>query len=225
MMFTRRHALAGLAGLSAAATLPLSARADSAERRFRILRGGSDIGTHRIAVTRDGDLTRVAIDIDIVVRLLGIPAYRYEMTNRETWRAGELVSIDSRVNDDGTAKRVVAARRGAAVAIESDFVNKEVSPMVGTTTYVTPLFLERPDWVSTDSGEVLGVSVDRLGPDTAGNGATSTAWRASDGDGYDVVIHYDDRGEWIGLAFDAGGREAVYVADAIDDRLAEVWGG
>ncbi|TVQ56554.1 MAG: hypothetical protein EA355_06560 [Rhodobacteraceae bacterium] len=224
MLLTRRHALASLAGASATLILPQPARA-AAERVFRIERSGSNIGTHRIAVSREGELTRVAIDIDIVVRVLGIPAYRYEMTNRETWRDGELVSIDSRVNDDGAAKRVVASRNGAKVAITSEFVDKQVSPLVATTTYVTPLFLDRPDWVSTDSGELLGVSATELGPDRAGGGVASTAWRASDGNGYDVVIHYDDRGEWVGLAFDAGGREAIYIADSVDDRLAEVWAG
>ena len=72
-----------------------------ASREFRIFRDGDDIGTHALDAVLGADGMEVRITIRIAVKVLGLTAYRYEMDNREIWKAGRLISLDSQVNDDG----------------------------------------------------------------------------------------------------------------------------
>ena len=98
MLHRRAFIASGAAALAAPA---ITFAATNAARRFRVLRDGSDIGVHTISVSRDGADVQVAIDIELKVKILGITAYRYEMSNRETWRDGMLISMVSQSNDDG----------------------------------------------------------------------------------------------------------------------------
>ncbi len=219
---TRRAVLAG--GLAAMA-LPAQA-ATNAGRRFTILRGGSEIGRHDITVTRDGGDLRVAVDVEIVVRILGIAAYRYEMANRELWRGGLLQSVDSRVNDDGRRKTVQVSRTGDGLQVASDFYTGPAPGDAATTTYFTADFLRRQAWISTDSGEVYDMTVARAGEGAVQTGAgpvEARKWRAANGSDFDVTLAYDARGEWASIAFDARGEPAVYRPASLDERLAALW--
>ncbi len=223
---TRRGLIGGLAAMAA---LPANAaRAAQASRRFAILRDGKDIGFHTIAMTRDGADLRVAIDIEIVVRVLGIAAYRYEMRNREVWRDGRLVSMDCAVNDDGKAKTVRAARDGAVLRIDGPGFSGPAPDMAATTTYFTRDFLKRDTWVSTDNGELFAVTVADQGSETIATGGgrvECAAYRATNNADFDVTLFYDARGEWASVAFDAGGERAIYVPNHLDDSFSAVWAG
>jgi hypothetical protein len=216
---------AALTGALAMAALPARA-ATSASRRFAILRGGSEIGRHDIALTRDGDSLTVAVDVEIVVRILGIAAYRYEMTNREQWRGGLLQSADSRINDDGRRKTVRVTRAGGALQVASDFYTGPAPSDAATTTYFTPDFLKRSRWISTDSGEVYPMRVAEAGAGQVATGAGAVdarKWRATNGTDFDVTLAYDDRGEWASVAFDARGEPAVYRPQSLSDSFAALW--
>ncbi len=221
MDLTRR---AMIAGATAAVAAP--ARAETAARRFTILRGDSDVGRHEIALTRQGDTLNVSIDVEIVVRVLGIAAYRYEMTNREVWRGGLLQSVDCSVNDDGDRKRVGATRSGDGIVVDASFYSGPAPSEIATTTYFTPDFLTRPRWMSTDSGELYAMTIRRDGDaavKTAAGQAQCARWRASNGSDFDVELFYDANGEWASVAFDGRGEPIVYVPDNLDGRLATLW--
>ncbi len=202
--------------------------ATQARRGFTILRGRSDIGRHEVLLTRDGPDLRAEIDIEIVVRILGIAAYRYEMTNREHWRDGMLQSIDSRVNDDGRRKQVRAERGADGLMVRSDFYEGPAPAEAASTTYFTPAFLARDVWISTDSGELYDIAVTGLGeaPVRTKRGEVfCRGHRAQGGEDFDVRLFYDERGEWASVEFDASGEPARYVADDLDDSLTAVWNG
>lgn len=227
MILTRRAALAG--GLSAvgAGLLPGAGFAASprgaGERAFDVLRGGTRIGHHLTRVRRDGDALTVETDIDLVVRVLGIAAYRYRLESREVWEGGALVSLDSFANDDGDEDR--AQVRRTAEGLVSEGTHRGPLPeRVATTTYWTPAFLDRPVWLSTQTGAPLDVTPRRIGTETvatAGGEVQATAWR-SEGD-LPVTMFYDEAGEWVGNAFDAGGTEARFVLTAGAAPLAGLW--
>ena len=223
---TRRGLMVGLA---ATAAFPArAARAAQAARRFTILRDGDDIGFHTIALSREGDDLRVAIDIEIVVRVFGIAAYRYEMRNREVWRGGRLMSMDCSVNDDGKAKTVRAAREAGALRIDGPRYSGAAPDLAATTTYFTQDFLKRDTWISTDNGELYPVSVAPQGSQSIATGAgrvDCAAFRATNNADFDVTLFYDARGEWASVAFDAGGKRALYRPDHLDDSFAAVWAG
>jgi len=233
--FTRRGLIGGAAAAAlygalpaAAAATTAAARPAQARRRFTILRDGKDIGFHTIALSREGEDLRVAIDIEIVVRVFGIAAYRYEMRNREVWRGGRLMSMDCSVNDDGKAKTVRAAREAGALRIDGPLYTGPAPDLAATTTYFTQDFLKRDTWISTDNGELYQMSVAAEGSRAIATGAgrvECARYRATNNADFDVTLYYDARGEWASVAFDAGGKRAIYRPDHLDDSFKAVWAG
>ncbi len=209
----RRTVLAGLG--ASLVTGPAPALADApATRVFRILRNGSDIGRHALTARAIPGGFEIEIDIEIVVRILGIAAYRYELTNREVWERGRLQRLDSRANDDGDRHRLAIRRTGDTLEIDGSAASGTAPGDAATTSYYVPDFLERRPWISTQTGALLDVSVRRAqggGRAYAVSGALETR------------LVYDARDEWIGSEFDAGGELARYEVVEQSGRIAALW--
>ncbi|MFN6942093.1 MAG: DUF6134 family protein, partial [Parvibaculum sp.] len=86
---------------------------------FRVERGGTPIGTHTINFTQDGGDLHVAIDINLAVSFGPITIFRYAHTNRETWRDGKLVAIETETNDDGRLFSVSARMTDQGLEVTS----------------------------------------------------------------------------------------------------------
>ncbi|MEL6677192.1 MAG: DUF6134 family protein [Pseudomonadota bacterium] len=198
--------------------------AETARRQFKIVRSGSDIGRQEITVDRNGDRLRVSIDIDIAVKLLGITAYRYRMTNVETWSGGKVQTISARTNDNGTDAFVEAERSVAGLVVNGSSYSGTLSGDLATTTYWTKEFLSRPVWVSTQDGAPFDVRARQAGSTqfpTASGTVPTTEWQTS-GD-LELALFYDTQGEWVGSEFDAQGSAARFIALGTSDRLAALW--
>ena len=114
-MLGRRH-LPLLVGTVLA--VPALAAGVPAEARFRILREGSQIGTHRVAfAAAEGGLT-ARIEVDIVVRLVGIVVFRLTHRFAETWSQGRLLLVTSRRDRNGTVAEMTARAAGGAILVE-----------------------------------------------------------------------------------------------------------
>src|SRR3546814_1968732 len=61
--------------------------------------------------SRRGDDSVVEVAIDIAVDVLGITVFRFTHRAEEVWRGGQLWSLVSDTDDDGTRWRVQAERR------------------------------------------------------------------------------------------------------------------
>ena len=148
----------GLAGGLAAAmpaglALPAFA-ADGASREFEVLRDGAPIGRQITTVSRQGEALEVTVRVRLLVKVLGIGAYRYELDSRERWEGGRLVSLEGETNDDGEAQ-VARVRREGERLISSGSWSGEIPDDAATTTYWTPAFLQRGTWISTQTGRPL----------------------------------------------------------------------
>lgn len=215
---TRRTILAGAGAFIAA---PSILRAAPAARVFRVVRDGDDIGTQTTAVSRVGDEIQVAVDVELKVKILGITAYRYEMANREIWRGGRLVSMDSTSNDDGDAAFARVRQAGGELEVEGSYWSGTVPADSATTTYWTKEFLNRPLWISTADGDPLKVNCSPAGAGEIAGIPTET-W-AVRGD-LELELHY--RGdEWVSVRFDAGGEDAIYYPENMNAKMAAVWTG
>ena len=220
----RRAVLAGGLAGGLVAARPRTALAAGGERRFEVLRDGDPIGEQVTSVARDGEALEVSVRVRILVKVLGIGAYRYELDSRERWEGGALVSLDGETNDDGE-RQVARVRREGGRLVSSGSWSGEIPEGAATTTYWTPEFLERGTWISTQTGRPLAVSVAQAGsaeiPGPDGP-LTARRWQVS-GD-IDLALFYDDRGEWMGSAFDAGGETARFRALSAAPALAPLWG-
>lgn len=206
--------------------VPTAAHAAVARRTFDILRDGDPVGVQTLAISQEGDRIDVAIDISIQVKILGITAYRYEMTNRESWEAGEVISIESETNDDGTAERVSARRTAEGLEISGSKYSGVQTGSVATTTYWAQAFLSRPVWISTQDGTPYAVQAENAGREvleTPSGPVPCTHWRIT-GD-LPLDLYYDDQGEWIANAFGARGDRAMLLARDRTTRLSTLWTG
>ncbi len=211
-MIDRRRFLTGTAALGAALATPAIA-AEAASRRFRIVRDGDDIGSHDLDAVLTPSGFEIAVTIRIAVKVLGITAYRYEMDNREVWQSGRIVSVDSRVNDDGTTDRAVVRAAAAGLVVEGSRYSGPAPADAATTSYFANSFLKRSPWISTQSGDPLAVRI-------AAEGRPGW-WRVSGG--LDTTLGYDARGEWTGCEFDAGGELARYEMIRERGAIGALW--
>lgn len=209
----RRQVLIGGGALGAALATPAIA-APVARRSFRIMRDGDDIGRHTMEAYTSPKGFEIAIDIDLAVKVLGITVYRYALQNREIWKGGNIVSVESRVNDDGTEEQASVTREGDQLAIVGTrFDGKAPLSAVTTSYYATP-FLKRTPWISTQSGDPLDVNVAPV--------SGRSGWWAVTGE-LTTTLGYDQRGEWIGCEFPAGDETASYEPIGESGLIGEMW--
>ncbi len=205
-----------LAGTGACLLAAPSIAAASTGRRFKIWRNGDVIGSHIMeAVGRDGQF-EIEIEILIAVKVLGITAFRYELRNREVWKGGSIVSVDSKVHDDGDKEFAKVTAKNGALQVNGSRHSGEVSPDAVTTSYFAKPFLRRAPWISTQSGDPLDVSIAPVGG--------RAGWHQVTG-GLRTTLGYDGNGEWTGCEFDAGGELATYDLEGPVGNIAKLWSG
>jgi len=211
-LMTRRTFAVGTAALALVPATP--AFAQSASRRFRFLRGTTPIGTSVVTVRRDAGGITATTDIDIKVKGLGIiTLYRYALQATETYDAeGNLVSISGTCDDDGDAHFVNVSRAGEELAVSGSHGATTAPLVAGAASYWRRESLQRSPWISTQSGELLAVSVSPISSAEAPAG--TTAYRATNGTDFTIDLFYDARGEWVGGAFDAKGDRAIMVLES-----------
>lgn len=209
----RRGFVAGTAMLASGLVLPTGAIAvDRAQRSFRVLRDGKDIGTHTLSATLGNQGFEIEIRIDLAVKFLGFTAYTYNLINREIWRDGRIVSVNSRVNDDGTDEFCRVTNDGEALQVSGSRFTGTLPLDAVTTSYYHSAFLDRRPWISTQSGAELAIDVA-----PAGGGKYAVTGEL------ETTLVYDNRGEWMGSIFDAGGETATYELVSETGLIAPLW--
>lgn len=208
----RRQMMTAGAALAAMPLLPATALAGAASREFRILRGGSDIGRHRLDARLDGGVFEIGIAIDIAVRVLGLTAYRYTLENTERWQDGLLVSASSRANDDGDRARLSISRGAQALEVDGSGFSGTAPLEAVTTSYFARPMIDRRPWLSSQSGAPLDISVS-----STGGGRWQIAGEL------ETLLTYDGAGEWIGCEFDGKGERVTYEITGGSGDIAALW--
>jgi len=187
------------------------------ELAFAILRNDDSVGYHSITFERRGEDLIVDIDINIEVRLAFLTLFRYEHENREVWRDGRLVSLDTWTDDDGTRYAVTARATPAGLRVEGAdgtfLAPEETIP----TSYWNPETVEQTRLLDTQRGRLLDVTIRPLGNDSVelGSAAVPASKYAVSGD-LNLLVWYTPQGELAKIAFEARGA-------AIDYAPADAW--
>lgn len=169
---------------------------------FQVFRGNSQIGTHRISFTRAGEDLVVDIAIDLAVRVAGIAVYRYTHRNREIWRNGRLVSIDTTTDDDGEKVAVIGRATGAGLEVRVGG-NRTVMPAtILPTSYWHPRTSEARQMLNTQGGDLLTFAIAAGGEEQIDTTKGKVpARRLNFTGGLDVDIWYDRAGRLARIAF------------------------
>ncbi|MEM9794261.1 MAG: DUF6134 family protein [Pseudomonadota bacterium] len=223
-MLDRRTLLTGGAMAGALALCPLPAMA-AGPRVFDLYRADKKIGSQTLTVDRSGQQINVAVSIDIKVRIMGIPAYTYQLESREVWAGGTLQQLRARTNDNGTDNSVTATRTTSGLRVDGTKYAGMVKGNPATTTYWTQAFLQRPTWISTQDGTPMNVSAQKAGTlqvPTPTGPTNATVWQIR-GDIGELDLYYDRNGEWVGNAFTARGERARFVLARRGLDIARLW--
>lgn len=221
---TRALLLAGalaLPGASIATTEPAS------ELLFRVLLDDKDIGVHRFSVARQGDRELVEIEADFRVTFLAIPVYRYDHRNREIWRDGCLLRIESKTDDNGDEFRVEGEDLGERFVVATQDETTELdADCVMSFAYWNREFLTQGSLLNAQTGDYLPVDIEELGIESLRLGDESVEarrYRLSNRDEeIDISVWYaTDTGRWLSLESRVGGKRVLRY-QPLADAAAEV---
>lgn len=190
---------------------------DTAKIDFKVLRKGKPFGRHILEFKRqeDGSLS-VITDVDLEVKVGPFTAFRYRLDSEETWRDGQLVALKGASNNDGRKGKVAATLNGGALVIDSTEFDGTLpaSTIPSSHWNILQVFSER--MLSTETGEVIDIDVETLGPDTvmvAGSPVDATHYRLKSD--ITVDLWYDAQNRWVKLTFEARGQTIEYQLTAL----------
>jgi hypothetical protein len=185
---------------------------------FRVERGGTPIGTHTINFTQDGGDLHVAIDINLAVSFGPITVFRYAHTNRETWRDGKLVAIETETNDDGRLFSVSARMTDQGLEVTSSENGTFIAPEnIIPTSYWNPATVEQTRLLDTQRGRIINVRVNETATREALVDGARVPVREYEMTGdLKLKLWYSPQMEWLNVIFRARGSDVDYHVERFD---------
>ena len=113
----KRLVAAAVFGL--AVTLSVAQAAMPEKLSYVMLKEGEPVGTHSFAFSQQGDALQVDVESHSKAKVFFM-TFIYDHTRRETWKNGQLESLVSKTNDDGTPHEVSVSRQGDAIVGTAD---------------------------------------------------------------------------------------------------------
>ena len=183
---------------------------------FTVLRGTSQIGTHRVDFPRGGDDPVVEIAIDLAVRLIGLTVYSYTHRSREEWAGGILQRLDSRTDDNGTRTEVRARAIEGGLAVEGSGGTYLAPRATRPTSYWFEEMTRHNRLLNTQDGTLSEVETRRAGTEQATIAGSPLEIRVYELTGdINSRLGYSRDGDWVDLEFAARGSTIRYRRDRI----------
>lgn len=170
---------------------------------FDVFLGETPIGFHRFAFRPSDQGFVVEVEARFAWTVLGVKALDYDHRNREQWRSGCLVAIDSKTRQNGKDYRVVGAQRGDRFEIESQDGAQRLEGCIGTFAYWDrAALLGRRRLLNAQTGEHLAARTRALGTErrrVEGRDVAVDRYRI-EGDDLAIELAYArDAGDWLAL--------------------------
>jgi hypothetical protein len=204
--------IAGGAVMAMPAFAGLIAAPPGRSLEFHVVRKGSVIGTHVLTFEGQGDDLTVRVAVDLAVGLGPITLFRYTHRAVETWRNGQVVSLETTTNDDGTHHKVTGRRTDAGLVVEGTKAARYNAPDNALpATHWNRKMLDGP-MINTEDGRLMHPNVQSVGTDaipTAGGGTINASHFAMSGDAL-LDTWYDATSNWAGISFKAGDGSVVH---------------
>jgi hypothetical protein len=153
--------------------LPRAAQALPSGIRFRIMREGSQIGTHRVTFAEENAALTAHTEVDIAVRLMGITVFRFSHRFTETWAGGRLRLATSRLDRNGKVTEMEARAAEGAILVQGPEGPQHLPADAAPLTWWDPSRFTGPLF-DNDTGKPLRLQWSRV--PLPGGG---TRWRAS----------------------------------------------
>ncbi len=165
-----------------------------ADHHWRVMRNGSEIGSHNVTFSARGDELVSVSDVTVVPRVLGVVVYRFEHRYTEITRGQGFVSIRSRLNRNGSVVEVSAEAGPGGVAVSGP------AGMLTLPANAAPLSWWQPHRFG-GAVPIFGSSTGRLMElrwAREARAAGGVRWRCF-GE-VEAVLDYDATGRWVGYS-------------------------
>ncbi|WOR13665.1 DUF6134 family protein [Hyphomonas sp. FCG-A18] len=190
---------------------------DGAVIDFQVLRKGKPFGRHVLTFDEREDGTlEVTTDVDLDVKFGPITAFKYRLDATEIWESGRLISLDGKSNNDGRRGKVSARADGGQLVVDSTKFDGVLPTSIIPSSHWNILQVMGDRMISTETGEILDIEVERIGEDVVmvnGTEVPATHYRLKSD--LTVDLWYDYQNRWVKLIFEARGQEIKYVLQNI----------
>lgn len=191
----------GIVGGASAAGLPACPVQNGQTVSYDIVRGSDVIGHQTVHYTLAGTDLTVTIDVAASLRALGIRVYNYEHHGTERWHDGQMVSLVTKTDDNGTPRQVNATRDPATGWHGVTGQSPGMAPLLATSlwnsqTATATRLLDR------ETGEIVPVRVAPAADEVLKLGARQVTAHKFDLSGVvSGTAWYDASGCWVQALF------------------------
>ena len=162
-----------------------------ADYRWRVMRNGSEIGSHSVTFSQRGAELIATSDVSIMPKVLGVVVYRFEHRYTEVTRAGGFVAVQSRQNRNGSIVEVSAEAAPGRVAIRGPEGALNLPANAAPLSWWEPQrFGGAVPIFGTTTGRLMDLRWSRLALPGGG-----VQWRCQ-GE-VDATLAYDANGHWV----------------------------
>ncbi len=155
-----KAAAAGAALLAMGFGSYATASLGGAERiAFEVLRNGSPIGSHTISFQQNEDELVVDIEIGLEVKFAFFTVFDYQHRNREVWRDGRLIAIDTQTDNNGERHEISGRAMGDGFLVNGKDEQILLPSDVIPTSYWNPATRAAQAMLNTQTGELIDVEV------------------------------------------------------------------
>ena len=153
-------------------------------------------------------------EADFLVKLLGIPVYRYRHRASESWRGDCVTELSAFTDDDGKVSQVRARVGGdGRLDVTVNGASRSLSGCTMTFAYWNQALWQQTRLLNPQSGVEERVHIHRVAEgvlDMRGEPVVAQHWRI-EGPVAPLDVWYSAQGDWIGLdSTVAGGRTLSY---------------
>ena len=166
---------------------------------YEVLRKGKKIGTHVISFYDADDTLKVVAETNMKVKVLFITAFKYRYLSEETWKDGELLGVETSVNDNGKKIVTYVKREGDNFLINTDDEETSIADDFMTTNHWNNTVINYNALLNTVTGDILDVTIN---PSDDQDGRFLVRGKLN------IDTFYDKEGDWLGMEFEhpKGGR-------------------
>ncbi len=165
-----------------------------ADYRWRVMRNGTEIGSHTVSFSLRGAELLAVSDVSVVPRVLGVVVYRFEHRYTEVTRAGRFVSVRSRQNRNGSIVDVSAEAGPGGVSIRGPEGMLTLAANAAPLSWWEPARFGGAALIfGTTTGRLMELRWTRAALPGGG-----TRWRCQ-GE-VDATLDYSADGRWVGYS-------------------------
>ncbi len=132
--------------------------------KFDIIRKNKVIGSHEIEFIKNDDILLVKTKINIEVKVLFIPAYKFSHQSTETWSEGNFIKIDAHTDFEDEREYFIEGREDNDLFLASGMDGKlELDKNILSSNFWNIDVLKQKEIFDTQKGIVRKIKVKDLG--------------------------------------------------------------